>query len=372
MTAAPRAERLTSLDAFRGITIAAMILVNNPGTWRHTYPWLRHADWNGWTIADLIFPCFLFIAGVAIPLSLQPAVEHGASRRSRIGKILRRTVLIFALGLFLNGFPFFDWSEFRIPGVLQRIALCYGAAALAVITLRIRTQAVAAIALLIAYGALMLWVPLGRHPAGELAPGRNLAAYIDHALLSHHMLRLRWDPEGILSTLPAIATTLMGVLTGHWLRSPRPAGKCLAGLCGAGAAAIAAGLLVDHWFPINKNLWSSSYALFTAGIALCLLALCHWLIDGKGLRAWATPFVIYGRNPLLAYLLSSMLDKVTLTWRVERADGSSVLIKRYLFDRVFLSLAGRETASFLYALTHVLLWLGVMAILYRKHIFVKI
>lgn len=365
-------ERLASLDAFRGLTIAAMILVNNPGTWRQTHPWLQHAEWHGWAFADLIFPAFLFIAGAAIPLSLEPALARGVSGRRLFIKVLRRTAILFAMGLFLNGFPLFDWTEIRIPGVLQRIALCYGAAAGASLALRVRGQALAAAACLAFYWSLMLWLPWSDHVAGDLSPEGNLAARVDHALLAHHLLHLRWDPEGLLSTLPALASTLAGVLTGHWLRTQRSPTVRLAGLCAAGMVAIAVGLTMRRWFPINKNLWSPSYAVFTTGTSMALFALCFWLIDHRGTRAWTTPLVVYGRNPLLAYFLSTLADKGLLLVRVARPNGSHPTLKRAIFEQVFLPLAGRSQASLLYAAACVVFWLGVMAILYRRRIFVKI
>src|SRR2546423_3420677 len=218
--------RLRSLDAFRGLTIAAMVLVNNPGTWMAVYAPLTHARWHGLTPTDVIFPFFLFIVGVAIPLS-----------RPTVGRVLRRAAIIFALGLVLNGLPRFDWATIRIPGVLQRIAVCYLVAALLFLTTSWRRQAITTAALLLGYWAAMMLVPVPGHGRGDLGPEGNLAAWIDRALLGPHVLRLTrvYDPEGILSTLPAVATTLLGVLTGRWLKSDRAplvitAGMVLAGL----------------------------------------------------------------------------------------------------------------------------------------------
>ena len=371
VTPKPRAERLQSLDAFRGLTIAAMILVNNPGGPR-TYPALRHSEWNGCTVADLIFAFFLFIVGVAITLSFAAAQGHGRQRRALIDKVVRRTLIIFGLGLFLNAFPSFDWSMLRIPGVLQRIAVCYCLASLLVLTLDTRGQAVTTVVLLLGYWMLMKLVPV----PGAVADGHewntNLAAYLDHAVLRGHMLHAHWDPEGLLSTLPATATTLAGVLTGHWLRSPRTALERVVGLFVAGNVCIVLGLGIDPWYPINKSLWTSSYVLYTAGGALNLLGMCYWLIDVKGYRAWAKPWIIYGTNPLLAYLLSGLMAKATYLLFVTQPDGLRVTVKVYLFQTLFLPLAGRLHASFLYALAYVVLWLGVMAVLYRKKIFFKI
>jgi len=366
-----RAERLLSLDAFRGITIAAMILVNNPGAW-HVYAPLQHADWNGCTPADLIFPFFLFIVGVAITFSVGHRMQGGEERAALLVKIARRTLIIFALGLVLNGFPYFNWEIMRIPGVLQRIALCYCVTALIVLLVDVRGQAITAAALLLAYWALMTLVPVPGHGVASLGPGTNLGAYIDDRLMHGHLLHHRWDPEGLLSTLPAIATTLSGVLTGHWLRSERSSLERVGGLFVMGNGAVLLGLIVDGWLPINKGLWSSSYVLFTSGIALNVLGVCYWLIDIKNYRRWAAPFVIYGTNPILAYVLSSLVGKATLLWKVSRSDGTRVALRKYIMETFLLPVASPLNAALIYALAYVLLWLGVTAYLYRKRIFIKI
>ena len=344
-----------------------MILVNNPGAWNDVYRPLEHARWNGWTPTDLIFPFFLFIIGVAITLSLEQRRGHGAGRGEIVAGVARRTLLIFSLGLFLNGFPLFDWSVLRIPGVLQRIALCYGIASLVVLRFGVRGQCVTALVLVIGY-----WMLMALAPGNGLTPEATLAARLDDRLLRGHLLHGGWDPEGILSTLPAIATTLAGALTGHWLRSPYRASARVAGLALAGIAATALGLLMDRWCPINKSLWSASYVVFTAGVALSGLALCYWLIDVRGYRRWATPFVIYGMNPIVAYVLSTLVAKEMLLYRVARADGSTLDLQRYIFESVFLPLARPVDASLLYAVAYVLLWLGVAAFLYRQRALIKI
>ena len=369
---APERHRLVALDTFRGITIAAMILVNSPGAGRHGYAFLQHAKWNGWRPADLIFPAFLFIAGVAIPLSFARQMELGADRRAMRAKILTRTRIIFGLGLLLNALPYFDWNVLRIPGVLQRIALCYGAAALLSLYVDRRSQALTAVALLLGYWALLVLLPVGGHPAGVLTPGTDLGAFIDRFLMGGHLAHPDWDPEGLLSTLPAIATTLAGVLTGHWLRAAPSARRCLAGLLLGAATGIALGELWGVWFPINKSLWTSSYAVFTAGTALAGFAFCYWLIDIHGYRRWAQPFVIYGTNPILAYGLSSLGTKLLALIHVRSHSGTPVTLQLYLYHRVFAPLADAPTASLLYAAAYTLLWLAVMAILYRRGVFVKI
>ncbi|HVN84563.1 MAG TPA: heparan-alpha-glucosaminide N-acetyltransferase domain-containing protein [Candidatus Binatia bacterium] len=372
MSPSDAGARLRSLDAFRGLTVAAMIFVNNPGTWRHVYPTLRHAEWNGCTVADLVFPFFLFIVGVAITFSFATAEGRREPRAQQLPKLVRRTLIIFALGLFLNGFPFFTIESWRIPGVLQRIALCYGLAALAALLLTMRGQAIAAGALLLGYWGLIRWVPIPGYGAGQLQRTANLPAYIDELVLRGHMFRAHWDPEGILSTVPAVATTLGGVLTGHWLRSPRGQLERVVGLFVAGNFAVVLGLVMNAWLPINKDLWTSSYAVFTGGVALNLLALCYWLIEVQGCVRWAVPFFVLGTNPILAYLLPSLLDRVMITTHVTRADGSIVLLKTYVFETCFLPWASRAHASVLYATADVLMWMAILSILYRRRIFIKI
>jgi predicted acyltransferase len=367
-----RPERLVSLDAFRGVAIAGMILVNNPGSWKDVYGVLQHADWNGCTPADLIFPFFLFIVGVAITISSSQRLQRHGSHARLLASVVRRALILCALGLLLNGFPSFEWELLRIPGILQRIALCYFFAATIALTCSIRGQAITGVALLLVYWGLMKLVPVPGFGAGALGPGKNLAGYIDSVLLSGHLLHHHGDPEGLLSTLPAIATTLSGVLAGHWLCSRRKPLEHVAGLLVAGNAGVVLGLILDGAFPINKSLWSSSYVLFTSGVALNLLGVCYWLIDVHGYRRWAQPFVVYGSNPIVAYVLSSLAAKVLLVWRVSLHDGSKMHLKPFIFEHVFAPLGSPVNASLYYAIAYTLLWWGVTALLYRRRIFIKI
>lgn len=369
---ASKGQRMISLDVFRGITIAGMIVVNNPGSWSYVYPPLAHAQWHGWTPTDLIFPFFLFIVGVAIPLALGRRLARGESRRAILGHIVRRTLILFALGLFLNGFPHFDLSRIRIPGVLQRIALCYFFAALIVLKVRVRGQALVAAALLVAYWAMMKFVPVPGYGAGVLTPEGNLAAYLDLRLLRGHLYRPTWDPEGILSTIPAIATTLFGALTAHWLASSRTAREKVLGLIGAGIVGVALGQGLNPWFPINKNLWTSSYAIFTGGMALLFLAVCFWMVEVKGLRRPLLPFVIFGMNPIAVFVLSGLVARVMTIYKMARPDGTSISLKAYLYETLFASWAGPWKGSLLFALAYTGVWLVPMALLYRRRIFIKI
>ncbi len=363
--------RLTSLDAFRGITIAGMILVNNPGSWAHVYPPLLHAEWNGWTPTDLIFPFFLFIVGVAITLSLS---KHRATHDKRFlyKKIIRRTLIIFGLGLFLNGFPYFHLEHIRIMGVLQRIALVYFFAAIITLNFDWKKQAGIAVALLLGYWAMMKLIPVPGHGAGDLSPEGNLAAYIDNLLLHGHMWRKTWDPEGLLSTLPAIATALSGVLTGEWLLSGRDRRDIAGWMFVAGWIAIVVGLFWGIVFPINKSLWTSSYVVFTSGAALQFLGFCYWLIDVKGIRKWAKPAIVYGMNAIAVFTLSILVVKILIRVKVATATGDKISLYSWLYRHLFLTWLEPINASLAFAIANVLFWLGVMWILYKKQIFIKI
>ena len=320
-------SRLVSLDVFRGLTIAGMILVNNPGTWSAVYWPLTHADWHGWTPTDLIFPFFLFAVGVSIALALAPRLERDEPRGRLLLRIVSRSVILVALGLFLAGFPSFDFATIRIPGVLQRIAVCYLAAALLfVATWRRHPVAVTTavlVSLLLGYWALMVLVPVPGFGAGDLGKEGNLAAYIDRAVLGPHIWRAAkvYDPEGILSTLPAVATTLAGVLTGLWLRAARPLVAKAAGMAAAGVVAVVLGLAWGRWFPINKALWTSSYVVFTAGAALLILAACFWLVEIRQWRRWATPFVVFGTNAIAAFVLSTFVARLL---HLDNGDGHAM------------------------------------------------
>lgn len=365
-------QRMVSLDVFRGFTIAAMILVNNPGTWKSVYGPLRHAEWNGWTPTDLVFPFFLFIVGVSLTLSFARRRALGASQADLFKQVVRRTLIIFVLGLILNGFPYYDLSRIRIPGVLQRIALCYFFAALIFLTTRIRGQIMATVGLLGGYWILMTAVPIPGTGHSSLTMQSNLAAYIDNALLHGHIYRPTWDPEGLLSTLPAIGSVLFGILTGHWLRAAKSPLTRTRGLLLGGALGVLAGQLMSFWFPINKNLWTSSYTVFTAGMALVLFAICYWIIDVQGYRKWTIPFVVYGMNAIAVYVLSGLAAKASVTWKVAQGDGSRVLIQTFLYTKFFAPLASPINASLLWAIAYVVFWLGVMWVFYWRKTFIKI
>jgi len=367
-------NRLISLDVFRGITIAAMTLVNNPGTWSSIYWPLEHAEWNGWTPTDLVFPFFLFIVGVSITLAFGRRIEERGVTRDLYIKVIKRSLIIFALGLFLNGFPHFHLSTIRIPGVLQRIAVCYLVASVIFLGTRVRTQLLIALALLVFYYILMTNVPAPGFAAGDLTKEGSLASYVDRVVFGPHIWKQGkvYDPEGILSTIPAIATTLFGILAGHWFRTERTHYEKVAGLFVAGAVCVMIGWAWNPFFPINKALWTSSYVFFTAGLALQLLALCYWLIDIKGYRRWAWPFEVFGMNAIALFVGSGLMVKLMEMIRIPAADGSKDSSQGWIFDHLFLSWASPVNASLAYAIAFVLVWLVLMWLLYRKNIFLKV
>jgi len=371
----PSAPRLVSLDVFRGLTVVGMVLVNNPGSWAHIYWPLEHAEWNGWTPTDLIFPFFLFIVGVAIPLGLGKRVERGDRFRDLFVKIAYRSAVIFLLGELLAGFPYFHLSTIRIPGVLQRIAVCYFFAALIFIRTRPRTQAIVAVALLIVYALLMKHVPAPGYYVGDLSKEGSLASYIDRAVFGPHIWKQGkvYDPEGILSTMGALATTLFGVLTGHLVvRKDRTPIEKVAHLFIAGIGSMIIGWIWNAWFPINKSLWTSSYVFFTGGLALQFLALCYWLIDIKGYQRWTRPFIIFGVNAIVLFVGTGLMARSLTLIKVPKGDGTTQALQTLIYNHGFASWLGPNNASLAFAITFILLWLLLLWLLYRKNIIIKI
>src|SRR5579863_8249908 len=295
--AVARADRIQSVDVFRGLTIALMILVNNNGDFRAAYWPLLHSQWNGWTPTDLVFPFFVFIVGVSMVYSFRSRLARGDSRGSIFMHAVRRAVILFAIGvLVINSFPdHYQFDHIRIYGVLQRIAMCYLIAAVFVLWTGTRGQIVGIAACLIGYWILMRYVPVpGFGVPGRdiplLDPDRNLVAWLDRKLLAGHLYEGTRDPEGMLSTIPAVATCLLGLLTGDWLRSARTAQQKVLGMLVSGLVGAAVGAFFNQWLPINKKLWTSSFVLFTGGLALICLALCYWVLYIKQWRGRWTKF----------------------------------------------------------------------------------
>jgi predicted acyltransferase len=369
-------NRLVSLDAFRGATIAGMILVNNPGTWNAIYPQLEHSTWNGWTFTDLIFPFFLWIVGVAMTFSLGRRQERGDSKRSLLLQVVRRALIIWGLGLFLSGFPYFNLTTIRILGVLPRIGICYFAASLLILyTKSVRVQVYCLLGLLISYWLMMKLIPVPGVGTGVLERGRNLSAYVDSLVLSGHMWgqTKTWDPEGIVSTLPAIATAIFGVLTGRFLRSEHSKEEKTAWMFVAGNLLILAAAILDMWLPINKSIWTSTYSIFMAGMALICFATFYWLIDVKGYSRWAKPFIVFGMNAIAIYVFSEWFGKLydsVIVWK--QADGSEVSLQEFIFNSIFLPLASPVNASLLFAICYLLFIFSFAWILWKRKWFLRV
>jgi predicted acyltransferase len=375
-----RRERLVSLDIFRGVTIAGMILVNNPGSWSHVYPPLLHAEWHGWTPTDLIFPFFLFIVGVAMTYSFGKMFERGIPKSKIYSKVFKRSAILFGIGLFMAIFPvvrfdplrLYDFSSMRIMGVLQRIALCYLFASVIYLEFRkLRSLVIWIVGLLGGYWLLMTTVPVPGYGAGDLSRAGNLAAYVDQLVMAEHLWKPGWDPEGLLSTIPAIGTVLLGLLTGKLLRSPKSDKEKVIQMFLYGNAGLVSGLIIDTWFPINKGLWTSSYVLFTGGFALHFLAICYWFVDIKRYRNWTKPFEVYGLNALAVFVLSTLTAKLMYVIPVY-TEGGQTTIKGLIYDNLLLPIASPMNASLIFALLYILFWLWVMWIFYKRKIFVKI
>lgn len=357
-------QRLVSLDAFRGATIALMVLVNTPGDGDHVYAPLQHAEWHGWTLTDTVFPSFAWIVGVAITLSLGRRLESGAPRRNLVGPILRRSATIFLLGLLVYAFPHFNFSTQRILGVLQRLAICYLVSSLLFLATTVRVQVAWVVGLLAGYWLLMKLVPVPGYGAGFLDVERNLAHYVDWTVLGAHNYAgtKTWDPEGIVSTLPAIATTLLGVMAGHILRLKRDLAERTTWLFLAGIVLLATGLLCDVWLPINKKLWTSSFALFMAGLDFVIFAGLLWVVDGMGWRKGLKPLVVLGMNAIAIYMVSEIL-----------IEGLSFLgWRRPIYEALFAPLASPVNASLLFALAYTALMFGVAYALHWRRWYLKV
>ncbi len=366
--------RLLSLDVFRGITVAAMILVNNPGSWSHVYAPLRHAEWNGCTPTDLVFPFFLFIVGVAITYALSSLRPRPEAHAKTIGRIAKRSLILFGLGLFLALFPSFHFATVRIPGVLQRIAVVFLVCGIIFLKTDWRTQAWLMAGLLVLYYVLMSFVPVPGVGFANLQPTTNLAAWVDYKLLAGHLWRTSkvWDPEGVLSTLPAVATGLSGVLTGHWIRRGETPAEKVTWMFVFANAALVAGLIWNYAFPINKSLWTSSYVLYTSGLALNGLALCYWLVDVKGYRGWTKPFVAFGVNAITAFFLAGLLPRLLNMVKLTGADGKETGLQGYLYQTLYTPLLSPHNASLAWALTYVLLFLALVWWMYRRNVIIKV
>lgn len=374
-------DRLLSLDAFRGMTIAAMLLVNNPGSWKHVYAPLLHAPWHGLTFTDWIFPFFIFISGMAMSMSLALRRARGATPGALCAGLVRRGLIIILIGLALNAVPAFDWSTLRWPGVLQRIGLCTVLCAPLAVYAGWRMQAVGAVGLLVLYSMLMLAIPVagadGVVRTGSLEPGQDTGSFIDRLLMGGHLwVQSRtWDPEGLLSTLPAVATLISGLLAGHWMAQPRELSVRTMGLVLAGLMALWAGEVLNAWnMPINKSLWTPAYVAATTGWALILFAAFYWLLDAQPLprsrqrfRRLAQPMVDFGVNALFLFVMAGLVAKAMAHTKI---DGLS--LKTHLVAALNATGLSPVNASLAFAVGFVLVFYGLAAFMARRQWFIKV
>ncbi len=370
--------RLISLDVFRGIAIAGMILVNQAGVADRVYPFLAHADWNGCTVADLVFPFFLFIVGVAIAFSFSQYVEAGANPPASVyWRVLRRSLILFALGIFLNGFWNYNWEKIRLMGVLQRISVAYLLASLAVLKLPRKALWGLGIFLLVGYWIAMTLIPVPGYGANVLTREGNFGAYIDRLIIPMaHLYRADGynslgDPEGLFSTLPAVVTVLSGYFTGEWLRQRRMDSNTSMDLVLFGLGSLVIGIVWDAVFPINKKLWTSSYVMFTAGWALLVFAACYELIEVRKIRRWGKPFAVMGMNAIAIFVASVLAIKILVKTTIGTGEKSSSTFT-WIYENIFASWAGGMNGSLLFALVTLLFWWVVAYGMYRRGWFVKV
>ena len=391
------APRLVALDVFRGLTVAGMLLVNNPGSWQTIYPPLEHATWFGWTPTDVIFPFFLFIVGITTHLSREARRARGTTDGALARQTLRRGAIIIILGLLMAGFPYgahrfplwpgavfdsatpqLDLAHWRFTGVLNRIGLCYVAAALLTLRTSLKQQVTLIAVLLFGYWFAVTLIPVPGHGIGALMleqPDGSLAAWIDRAVIgTNHLWKgsQTWDPEGLLSTLPAIGTTLLGVLAGGWIGSKRPLIERIAGLLAVGAIGMMVGLMWNWSFPIAKNLWTSSYVVFTAGMACVALGVCMWLIDVHRFTRWTRPFLIFGRNPIVAFVASGFVARLLYTLIKVPSEGGMIPLQQAIYRSLFASWLPPFDASLAFACCFVLAFLALLWELDRRNVILKI
>ncbi len=383
-------RRLLSLDVVRGITIAFMIMVNNNGG-AGSWHFMNHAHWNGLTPTDLVFPTFVFVVGVSVVFATEARLARGDSRTKLAGHTLQRAVILFLLGVVVNSFPFFELPHMRFYGVLQRIAVCYLVVSLFYLwDKRVWTKVAALVAALVGYWVLVRWVPV----PGAGMPGRdipfmdetmNLVSWIDRHVFPYHLyldppLHNVRDPEGLLSDLPAIGTALLGVLTGLWLRSCRAVSARAMGLAAAAVACLALGYLWSLEFPLNKNMWTSSFVLVAGGYSLCLLTLAFWAVEQQGWRkGWTWPWLVFGSNAIVAYMISELLSSALWATRLSPSGGIAFTssehlepVQPYLFHHIFAHIPDPGWAAFAYSVSFTAVCFIPVWVLYRKKIFVKV
>ncbi len=365
-----KSGRLIALDIFRGLTITTMIIVNDPGIEEHAYAPLLHAKWNGITPTDYVFPSFIFMVGMSVALSYSRQLAKGLPRRDMLRKIFRRAIILFALGVFLSILPYFDFANYRIPGVLQRISLVYAACALLFLYSGWKFQVRLAVFILLAYYLLMTLVPVPGYGYAILEPGKNLAAWLDAIVIPGRMWQGTWDPEGILSSFPAIVTGICGMLAGHLMLSKQSAEQKVIRLFFAGFISFALANVWNWWFPINKNLWTSSFVLYTAGLDAMILASLYYLADMLGYRRGWKFAMIYGSNAIAAYLVAEVFSDLLVVRWGGRDHGQS--INEWVIEKLLRTGISPELLSFIWALAFCALCFIPVYMLYRKKIFLKI
>ncbi len=365
-------ERLVSLDAFRGLTMALMVVVNTAGS-DAIYHQFKHADWNGWTIADTIFPSFVWIVGVAISLVLGRKIESGVPRSRLLRQAARRALVLYVLGLIVYVAPRYDLSTQRLLGVLQRIAICYLIATAIYLYTGFRTQILLTVGLLAAYWMLLVFGTVPQYGTGNLSVEGNLEHYVDRIVLgAHNYAQTKtWDPEGILSTIPAIATALFGVLGGYLLRWQRQLAEKVTWFLVIGNLLLSVGLVCDIWMPINKHIWTSSFAIFMAGLDFVVFGMMLWFVDGCGYKRPVRPLAIMGMNAITVYMVSELFAEFLGDFRLATSAGKRS-VQELIYRAAFLNFFSDSTAALLYGIAFMLLMYAVAYGLYRRRWFLRV
>jgi len=364
-------KRLMALDVLRGLTIALMILVNTPGSWSYVYPPLLHAKWHGCTPTDLVFPFFLFIVGVSMWYAFKK-FDKGITKPALL-KVLKRFSIMFLLGLLLNAFPKFDLESLRFMGVLQRIAVAYLIGALFCMQFSFKQLLYIFGALLVGYwGVLQISIEPDVYSLTD-----NLVRKVDLFLLGeNHMYKgfgIPFDPEGLLSCIPSVATVLLGYFSGRLITGVSDVMTAIKSLVIYGSLAVAMGTVWSYWFPINKALWTSTYVLYTGGLAMLFLAFLLFLIDVKSVKKWATPFIHFGTNPLFIFVFSGLFAKALIYLvSISNSLGEVETGYAYLYNHVFVPIGGNMNGSLLFAITHIIMYWFITYVMYKRKIFIKI
>jgi predicted acyltransferase len=364
-----------AIDVVRGLAIVGMVLVNHEPPTDSIYPPLVHSLWNGWTVADTIFPLFLFLVGVSIALAMKrPGGEGGAPERGAYWKIGRRSFLLFAIGVALVNFPYYELYKLKLTGVLTHIALCYMVVALIHLHTTWRTQLALIPAIWLVHWALLGFLEVPGFGPGVLTPEGNASRYVDQLLLGSHSnsLQIETDIDGVLVTLSSITTTMIGLLTGKWIKNARDVSTKIAGMFTAGFALFVLGNVWDLALPINKLIWTGSFVALAAGISLQLLAAGYWIMEFWGFRYWARPLQIAGVNALTFYVFAGAVQRVLVYGRVYGEDGAAIRLRYLIYERLFSPWVSSELGALAYALVYLFFCFAFIVLLYKKNIFIKL